>query len=136
VELSPEECFELLSGHTVGRFVYVNDAGPAAVPVNYAVGDGDVVFRSEDGAKIEALSGAIVAFEVDHIDEADHSGWSVLIRGSAELIDLERVPEVIRRLETAVPGPWKSGIHNRWVRISPIAVTGRRLDAFAVDVLF
>jgi nitroimidazol reductase NimA-like FMN-containing flavoprotein (pyridoxamine 5'-phosphate oxidase superfamily) len=136
VELSPEECFDLLSRETVGRFVYVDDAGPAAVPVNYGLGDGAVVFRSEDGSKIEALSGETVAFEVDHIEEADRSGWSVLLRGKAELFDLDRAPELIRRLETAVPVPWKAGIHTRWVRISPTAVTGRRLGAFAFEIFF
>ena len=36
-DLSWDECFTLLGQETVGRFVYADDLGPAAVPVNYAL---------------------------------------------------------------------------------------------------
>ena len=77
---SLDECLQLLEGEQVGRLVYVDEGGPAAVPVNYVLDQGRVVFRTEAGSKTAALAGPI-AFEVDRIDTGDQSGWSVLIRG-------------------------------------------------------
>src|ERR1039457_1757544 len=37
-EVPWDECFRLLGQETVGRLVYVDDLGPAAVPVNYPSG--------------------------------------------------------------------------------------------------
>jgi hypothetical protein len=91
-DLSWDECFMLLGQETVGRFVYADDLGPAAVPVNYALAGQDVVFRSEDGSKVRSLRNHGVAFEVDHIDDASRSGWSVLVRGTSEEVEMERVP--------------------------------------------
>jgi len=134
-DLSREECFTLLNQHHVGRFVYADALGPAAVPVNYAVAGEQIVFRSEAGAKVRDLDGQPVALEADHIDDASHAGWSVLLRGTAEVTELSveagnaahSVPDVLRRLGGDVPLPWKKGIHNIWVVITPTTVTGRHL---------
>ena len=60
---------------------------PAIFPVNYALLDGEIVFMTGEGTKLRAaLERAVVAFQVDHIDEADAAGWSVMaarIRPSA-----------------------------------------------------
>lgn len=134
--LSWDECFALLAQETVGRLVYEDDLGPAAVPVNYAVAGHDIVFRSDDGPKIRGLRGHGVAFEVDRIDDANRSGWSVLVRGTSEEVEIEHVPELLRRLQGSVPLPWKKGIHKIWVVITPKTVTGRRLADYAFDDFF
>ena len=136
-DLSWDECFTLLGQETVGRVVYVDDLGPAAVPVNYAVSGHDIVIRSEEGSKVRGLRGHPVAFEVDHIDEASRSGWSVLVRGTSEEVEIDRVPELLRRIGgDGVPVPWKKGIHKIWVVITPKTVTGRRLADYAFDEFF
>jgi uncharacterized protein len=134
--LSWDECFSLLGQETVGRFVYTDDLGPAAVPVNYAIAGQSIVFRSEDGSKVRGVGDHGVAFEVDHIDDASHSGWSVLVRGTSEHVEFEQLPEVLRRIDGAVPLPWKKGIHKIWVVITPVTVTGRRLAGFVSDDIF
>jgi nitroimidazol reductase NimA-like FMN-containing flavoprotein (pyridoxamine 5'-phosphate oxidase superfamily) len=135
-ELSWNECFTLLGQETVGRFVYVDDLGPAAVPVNYAVAGQSIVFRSEEGSKVRGLGDHGVAFEVDHIDDANRSGWSVLVRGTSEQVEFERLPELLRRIDGEVPLPWKKGIHKIWVVITPTTATGRRLADFVSDDFF
>ncbi len=135
-DLSWDECFALLGQETVGRLVYADDLGPAAVPVNYAVAGHDIVFRSDDGSKVQALREHDVAFEVDHIDHASRSGWSILVRGTSEEVDIERVPELLRRIDGSVPLPWKKGLHKIWVVITPKTVTGRRLAGHAFDDFF
>jgi len=132
-ELSWDECFKLLKEEIVGRLVYRDPLGLAAVPVNYAVAGNGIVFRSEAGSKVRGLNEGDIAFEVDHIDAASQSGWSVLIRGTAEVIEYEgaesRLSQLIGQIDGSPPRPWKKGIHNTWVVITPKAVSGRRLAA-------
>lgn len=134
--LSSDECFKLLGHETVGRLVYVDDLGPAAVPVIYVLAGRGIVFRSDDGSKIRALRGHDVAFEVDHINEASHSGWSVLVRGASEEVEFERLPELLGRTHGHVPLPWKEGRHKIWILITPDTVSGRRLARGADEDLF
>ena len=68
-----------------------------------------------------------LAFEVDHIDESDRSGWSVLIRGPGEEIKIDQVPTLLHTLQRDFPTPWAIGVHNVWLRITAHVVTGRRL---------
>lgn len=128
-DLSSDECFRLLAHARVGRLVYEDDLGPAAVPVNYTMAGHDIVFRVEGGAKQAAIQQPMLAFEVDHIDEEQQSGWSILVRGVGAEVDLERVPALLRAMEGRVATPWAVGIHNVWLQIVPHTVTGRRLGA-------
>ena len=128
-ELSEQECFVLLASRRVGRLVYVDEQGPIAIPVNYAIAGADIVFRVEQGTKRLALEQPVVAFEVDHIDEEAHSAWSVIIRGAALEVELDRVPRLLRDTGGHPPAPWAHGIHNVWVRVVASEVTGRRLGA-------
>ena len=128
-ELSEAECFALLGGATVGRLVYLDDAGPVAVPVNYAMAGTDIVFRVEGGAKKAAVQQPVVAFEVDHIDEETSSGWSVLVRGTGREVTPGHVPSLLRGMDGRFPAPWAFGLHNVWLQITSTTVTGRRLAA-------
>ena len=128
--LPPDECFRLLAAADVGRLVYQDDLGPLAVPVNYAMAGHDIVFRVERGAKqTAARQQQMLAFEVDHVDEDRHSGWSVLVRGVADEVDGERLPALLQTMEGHVPMPWAVGVRNVWLQLVPRTVTGRRLGA-------
>jgi len=131
--LSEDECLALLKQEHVGRIVYNDDTGPAAVPVNYAVAGQDIVFRSQDGSKMGALRDHHVGFEVDQVDTANRSGWSVLVRGTGKQVEIEHVPELLRRIDGEPPLPWKKGVHNIWVVITPQTITGRRLADLTFD---
>jgi transcriptional regulator with XRE-family HTH domain len=63
--LSDEECTRLLGDGGVGRFVFNTDRGPEAVPVNYRLMDGDVVFRVAADTSLAAVADTeLVSFEV------------------------------------------------------------------------
>lgn len=126
--LNVADCFELLATRDVGRLVYVDEKGPAAVPVNYALDQHRLVFRVEEPTK-RFTPAQPVAFEVDRIDDADHAGWSVLARGHARELPIEEVVEVLERIRTRFPRPWAEGVHNHWIALDPTEVTGRRLSA-------
>jgi uncharacterized protein len=83
-ELTRSECFELLAREHLGRVAVVDDLGPVVFPVNFVLDRHMVVFRTDEGTKLDAACrGSRVAFEVDGTDTAAHAGWSVLVRGEA-----------------------------------------------------
>ena len=124
-ELTKQECFGLLAGQQLGRVVLVDDRGPLALPVNFVVDQHSVLFRSDEGTKLAVASrGARVAFEVDGTDAATRTGWSVLVRGEAVEVTDPAELERVRRLPLS---PWAPGPKDRYVRILPTALTGRRI---------
>jgi hypothetical protein len=124
-ELSKQECFGLLAGQHLGRVVLVDDRGPLALPVNYLLDRHTVLFRTGEGTKLEALGrGGRVAFEVDGVEEATRTGWSVLVRGEAvEVTD----PVDLARVRALPLYAWAPGTKGHYVRILPTVLTGRRI---------
>jgi nitroimidazol reductase NimA-like FMN-containing flavoprotein (pyridoxamine 5'-phosphate oxidase superfamily) len=128
-ELSKAECFELLRQKQIGRFVFQDAEGPAAVPVNYGIAGDEIVFRVEQRSHLRDVAAGPVAFQVDHTEPDSGAGWSVLVRGSGHEVAPDRVPALLRLMDGAFPHPWVEGVHNVWVSISFQTVTGRRLTA-------
>ncbi|MFF2654432.1 pyridoxamine 5'-phosphate oxidase family protein [Streptomyces sp. NPDC058045] len=125
LELDEDECRELLSPHGVGRVAMTGPQGPAVIPVNYTVVDGEIAFRTAPGSVTAEAVGGEVAFEVDHLDEAMSQGWSVLAVGPAQAVT---DPEEIRKLAGhAHSEPWAGGEREMWVSIRPTRLTGRRI---------
>jgi uncharacterized protein len=125
-ELTEYECLELLAAKKVGRLVYTDEDGPAAVPVNYVVHDGMVFLRTSPHTSLgRHARGAAIAFEVDEIDDFTQSGWSVLVRGPSEYVDADDLPTAADARAT----PWPQGVRTLQVRIRPLSITGRRLLA-------
>ena len=82
--LDPDECVRLLRTRSVGRIGISSRALPTILPVDYVVADGRVLFRTGAGTKLDAASrGVVVAFEVDDVDDAAGTAWSVVITGVA-----------------------------------------------------
>ena len=125
LELGPEECRDRLGSRGVGRVVQSTPRGPEALPVNYAVVSGAIVYRTVQGSAPDPAPGEQVAFEVDQVDDALSQGWSVLVSGTARHVT---EPEEVRRLtEQAHIQPWPGGDRDLWVRIEPERFTGRRI---------
>jgi len=128
-ELDPDECALRLEGGGVGRIVFDAADGPTALPVSFKPQQSDILFRtSEHGLIAAALepNGANVSFEVDHIDDALHEGWSVLVQGKAERIVDDEGLEQARTLGIE---PWSGAERNVYVRITAASLTGRRIRA-------
>ncbi|MDP3889616.1 pyridoxamine 5'-phosphate oxidase family protein [Nocardioides sp.] len=125
-EMPYDTCLELLTGGVVGRLGVCTPAGPQIIPVNYAVIDNAVVFRTSPyGVLAGHAWDRPLAFEVDHIDYERHRGWSVLATGpGARIEDPDHVEEV-RALRD--PKPWAGGTRDLYVRLHWEELTGRRL---------
>ncbi|WTG93969.1 pyridoxamine 5'-phosphate oxidase family protein [Kitasatospora sp. NBC_01560] len=122
-ELARSECWERLSTDGVGRVALGTATGPVVLPVNYWVLDGTLIFRTAADGPLAAAVGRRVAFEVDRIDEALRTGWSVLATGDAHRID-DR-PALAHLKQRDKPSPWAGGERELWVRITPTELSGR-----------
>jgi Pyridoxamine 5'-phosphate oxidase/Helix-turn-helix domain len=118
--LTRPQCEDHLAPGGIGRVVLSTSAGPVAYPVNFVFAAGTVVFRTSDSLA-DSIAG-IVAFEVDHIDDAMSEGWSVLVRGHARRIE---DPEERRAIAALDLEPWAGGARLNVIGIEPFEMTGR-----------
>lgn len=123
--LDPATCLQLIAPGGVGRVALTGDDGPEVFPVNYAIVDGDVVFRTASGGPLSVPDGGELGFEVDHLDEVVSRAWSVLIIGhGARIAD----PELARRLaDNALLQPWVGGERDLFIRVRAERISGRRI---------
>lgn len=126
LELGRQECLRRLAKVPVGRVVYTRRALPAVLPVNFGLdGDGAVVLRTSEASElVRAIDGAVVAFEADDIDAVRHSGWSVVVTGTATVVT---DPAEHERLARTGPVSWVPSPREVFVRVEPELVTGREL---------
>jgi len=123
--LGLEACLELLASVPYGRIAYLDAGMPAIAPVNHAVDGTQVVLRSLDGGKLgAAIFERPVAFEADRFDAATRSGWSVVVRGRAEVLEDGVAAEVAARVDSWAVAP---DAPTTRVRIVSDEISGRRL---------
>jgi nitroimidazol reductase NimA-like FMN-containing flavoprotein (pyridoxamine 5'-phosphate oxidase superfamily) len=133
-ELTTHECVELLYSHVVGRVAVYTRVGIRIVPVNYAIVDDAIVWRTNPYSELATYGrDADAAFEVDDIDRDAHQGWSVVAYGRLEVIDDPEEVAHIRGVED--PGPWAAGQRHMYMRIRYRGLTGRRLGYAGDDAM-
>ena len=124
--IARSDCWGLMATARVGRLGLLVDGRPEVLPVNFALDGESVLFRTGEGTVLNKASLNVVAFEVDHTDDATHTGWSVLVQGVALDIGdaIDPTSERLRRLSLIT---WAPGTRHRWFQIKPSNVTGRLL---------
>jgi nitroimidazol reductase NimA-like FMN-containing flavoprotein (pyridoxamine 5'-phosphate oxidase superfamily) len=131
--LSEAECLLLLTRGCVGRVGFVVGGRPHVLPVNYAADEGGVVvFRTAASSLLTAVAHQPVAFEIDGVDPAHRTGWSVAVQGEATELTELGTPSV-DRLRAMPVVTWAPGRRDRWFAITPELVTGRRLPVQGLD---
>ena len=129
--LSEEACWERLSAERVGRLVVAVGSQPDIFPVNYVVQDGEIIVRTAEGTKLAAaIMGGRVAFEIDDFDADHHTGWSVVVHGTAR--EADKLLDVLHDEEIDT-SPWADGAKLRVVHITPDHVTGRSIGAMTTE---
>ena len=123
--LSPVECLDLLEPGGVGRVAFYSAGEIMILPVNFAMTRKSIVFRTAPDTLLAVYAEARVSFEADHLDDALHEGWSVLVHGHAHKVTDERD---VRHLEDRTHvEPWAAGARDVYVRITPTRISGRRI---------
>lgn len=126
MEMTVEECLELLAGGVLGRVAMSTPMGPRIVPLNYAMYDDSIVFRTTPYSEVGTYGwNTDLAFEIDHLDYDKHQGWSVVAIGRAELIE---DPDELHAIRSGWdPTPWAGGRRHLYIRLRWRDLTGRRL---------
>ena len=123
MDMSAAQCRERIAPGGVGRIAWCAHGRPQICPVNYAVVDDDIVFRTAPYTCLGMqVAGQPVAFEVDEIDYDAQSGWSVVVHAEASAV---HDPDEVLRLRRSGPQPWAEGQRNLVIRLRPLRMTGR-----------
>ena len=127
--IEPDDCWRLLGEANVGRLSVIVNGHPDIFPVNFAVDNNTVVFRTGPGTKQWAMEDdAVVAIEADSVSAEFGIAWSVVVKGTVEDAGAEgpRLDGIRRALF-----PWQGVGQDHLLRIVPASVTGRRFDLSA-----
>lgn len=123
--LGRAECLQLLAGVQVGRLIFTINAMPAVRPLKFALaGDLIVVRTDSNSAAAQRAAGSIVAFEVDELQPATCSGWSVTATGRAALVT---DPDAIAWYSSLRLVPWAPGPRDQFMTISAEVIEGQRV---------
>ena len=118
--LTAEECWAILRTEEFGRFAFRLVDEVHITPINYAVDQDTLLFRTAEGSKLLSVAmGSAVAFEVDQYDEE----WarSVVVRGRTRLLDEHEE----HRAENVPLRSWVPTLKYNVVEIIPEVVSGR-----------
>jgi nitroimidazol reductase NimA-like FMN-containing flavoprotein (pyridoxamine 5'-phosphate oxidase superfamily) len=131
-QLTEDESLRLAGQQQVGRIGFTGRYGPVVLPVNFKVVDRSIVFRTDEGSPLEedlrtGITAAEyrVAFEIDDIQSAERTGWSVLIQGAAHFLEDE--DERAAALDGVTIDPWVGGDKDVYIQIKPARISGRRV---------
>lgn len=122
--LAFEACLERLASVPVGRIGFLSAGEVVILPVNHAMDGRNVVFRTAEGSKLASAGlGYPVTFEADAYDAATEAGWSVVVQGSADVVEDDADSS---RLDGLGLRSWGGTARPYWVRIRPLSITGRQ----------
>lgn len=126
--LTYDKSRELLASKVVGRAAVCTPTGPRIFPVNYAVVDDAIVFRTTAYSVLGTYAwNTQLAFEVDDVDEVDRVGWSVVALGRGAMVEDPKELAEIR--SGADPAPWAGGMRYLYVRLRWNELTGRQIGS-------
>lgn len=119
-KLRPAECKRLLRAGSFGRVAFAGPDGPEILPVNYLVAGDEIRIRTDWESVLAYADRAALALEVDHHEPESRNGWSVVARGTGQLVD-------IREISGYLPRPWANGDGRAILRLRWEQLTGRRI---------
>lgn len=126
-KLTEAECLALLATTTVGRVAFVDADGIQLIPLNFAVIDEEIYFRTHPETVLHTLAEGhdSVAFEIDHHGEVSPAGWNVTVKGStARVSDPDLHAQV---MATSRLRPWVGGVRGEVIHLTRRSVAGRRV---------
>ena len=123
--LTEAQCRDLLDSKAIGRIAFAIGDQTEIFPINYATDGTIVIFRTDPGTKLDHVTHARVAFEVDDWDPVTKFGWSVVVKGVAQDVTYGNNPYVATLRARAI-WPLAPGSHDHWIAIYPAQITGRR----------
>jgi uncharacterized protein len=122
--ISPARCLELLATISIGRLAWRAVDGLQLLPVSYVPYQSGVAFRTSPyGLLSDLVQRTEVVFEADQLDPETRSGWSVIMRGTAEAVAEPR--ELVTLWTVDGLTPWAGGVRNLFIQVTARETTGR-----------
>jgi uncharacterized protein len=122
--LSERECWSYLRGQELGRVTVAARGRVHVFPVNYAVHDGSIVFRTAPGTKLDYGPSSLSCFEVDGYSRHSLEGWSVMAFGRLEEVT-QAEDDRSRALRRLPIRPVAPGSRMHWIAMRVDELTGR-----------
>src|SRR4029077_16070040 len=114
-DLTAFDCWHLIESAEISRVAWNGPRGVSVVPVNHVVADGALWFRTNPSSALaRECSGQWVAAEIDSLDPTTRTGWSVGVRGVAELVESGDAPEHLAEFRV-----WPGDVRSMYVRVDP-----------------
>jgi len=124
--LSEPECVRRLESHSLGRVAWQAADGQQILPVTYVFRSNLAYFRTAPhGILSELVRPTDVALEVDDLDPATRSGWSIVVYGQARGVAAPAEVAELWALDNLVP--WAPGNRTLFIQIKPSRIRGRSL---------
>jgi len=128
IDLSPDQCVQLLRAGIAGRVALSSPDGPHITPVNYSVVGDAIIVRTSPYSVLGTYGRAsMLAFEVDQFDHERWRGWSVVARGRADVVTDQVELDRIRAIWE--PHPWAAGNRSLHLRLRWSELSGRQIGA-------
>lgn len=125
-QLSTEAALELMGTEQLGRVVVRRSDDMDIFPVNFVVDGGAIYFRTSEGNKLFSLSlNNDVLFEADQVDLDNHDAWSVIVKGTAEVL---QDAAAIHHADSLDLTPWLPTLKYNYVKVTPNSVSGRKFQ--------
>lgn len=133
ITLSEEECLELLSTCSAGRLAWTQDDDIELMPVTHHVVGHSLVMRIAPNTPMARIGvGQRIAFEVDELDEATHTGWDVVAQGRVQSVN--SYPDDATVVAAGAPKlTWAPGVRRNVMTISITSLSGRAVSSDEPD---
>ncbi|MCW2134425.1 pyridoxamine 5'-phosphate oxidase family protein [Arthrobacter sp. VKM Ac-2550] len=132
IELTEDECWDLLIGTMLGRLAVSVADKPELYPVNFLAHDRRILIRTMQGTKLVSMAiNNKVALEAD--GRSLHSVWSVVVKGTVRELTTEAEITTAEQLSLR---SWTASVKTTYVEITPSRITGRRIalaDEFKLE---
>lgn len=125
--MTEDECWSHVKGALLGRVAMVAAGRPHVFPVNYAIHEQWIVFRTGPGTKLSHGPRSSCCFEVDGYDPHSLEGWSVMAFGRLEDIT-EATDDAAAALRGTDVRPVAPGPKAHWMAVKVDEITGRRFS--------
>lgn len=122
-ELTRDQCVRLLATVPVGWVAHCEAGRPRMALVNFILGRGEVIVRTDYGTKLAAAArDHVMTLAAEQVDPGTHTGWSVSVTGKARFLGDPLVnPGVVE------PDAWAVPARAVLIAIPLDEVTGRQI---------
>ncbi|WP_199279000.1 pyridoxamine 5'-phosphate oxidase family protein [Arthrobacter sp. CAN_A2] len=122
--LTSGESWALATTQSTGRLGFFRDGLLDIFPVNYFVMAEHLYFRTSADGTIATSYLDHAAFQIDDVDQAARTGWTILFNGPATRVE---DPSLLTTLwGKTIDAPWASGQRDLFFDLAPSLVRGRR----------